>query len=74
MGEEVDLDLFGRPVERAKKVKRLLPVAGWVWCDHHGTLHEDMTDPYGSHSRCRKLDHRAVYGFRRSTDGDREVL
>ncbi len=52
------------PTPEKKKVRRarLRRIEGYVWCDEHGAVHEDTTDPYGyGEPDCRKVDHRAVY-------------
>lgn len=44
------------------------PVHGYVWCDVHGCVHNDSTDPYDEGSAsCTPEDHAALFS---RTDGD----
>lgn len=38
-------------------------IPGLVWCDHHGVVHEDSTEPFGpGHwDECPASAHRPVY-------------
>lgn len=39
-----------------------IEVEGYVWCDKHGCVHEDSTDPYGTGTAdCWRVDHRTLY-------------
>lgn len=44
-------------------------IEGEVWCDEHGTVHEDSTDPYRTGAKdCSKTNHRPIYVRRRKGD------
>lgn len=37
-------------------------VVGYVWCDIHGGVHNDTTDPYGiGHPDCDRAEHRRLF-------------
>lgn len=48
---------------REKKRERYERVEGYVWCDKHGTVHDDELDPYemGGEDVCRRADHQPIY-------------
>jgi hypothetical protein len=33
------------------------PVDGYVWCDAHGSIHDDRPDPYDEGLNCEKCHH-----------------
>lgn len=44
-----------------KNARRYHTIDGYVWCDRHGCIHDDTTDPYDyGEPDCRREDHRPV--------------
>ena len=41
------------------------PVGGYVWCDTHGDIHEDRSDPYQDGTQCDAYAWHALYMARR---------
>lgn len=46
---------------RVDHLHSLRPVRGYVWCDAHGGVHDDSTDPYEDGNPCSPEDHDALF-------------
>lgn len=46
-------------------MRKMTRIDGHVWCDRHGTVHDDNLDPYeyGEEGKCQPEDHSALYAW-----------